>query len=487
MISKINLETYNNFLDSLELRNREEFGDDEYAYEYEEENEIEDEEKIDLRNAFFEKVYYANFDLNKNIRSVSCVQKVNYQNDYYISYRFLENYIDFLITFVDSHYSDTEYTRELLSYLLKIYNNKIMIDKYDELEYSTIDNLFVYKKIMNPYGNIADFEKYKNNYISFDYNKCYFLPCDFNFDLNNIYNSYHKKEIKKIDISSFKYKILDRESLYNLIYDKKNYHYNIPVIENSGNVKFLGFHYFTANDITSYNNPKNLRYLCCFSKNNYLLGVLKVADYELGNNKYYLGINYIDVHHSFRNLGIAKSLYRYLNINYSPETFLISSDLSDMGQSCKLDNIRKSIVTNFKNFNNKKEAYEFVTEFLPTYDYLSDADNLRTFRLYNLLSKNNCLINENYSIEKVTFYDKYYLKVTFKDSCYYLRSDTIYDIKNKKYMFLRSKSNDYIPVKCFLDYIETLNECNFKNFLKYISTPINICFDLKRNPEFNKI
>lgn len=131
-------------------------------------------------------------------------------------------------------------------------------------------------------------------------------------------------------------------------------------------VAFDGFSYFNPSDIFSYHQPENLHYIVAKATfdddSTDIVGILKIADYALTDTKKYIGLNYINVHSAYYQKGIAKELYKALDIHLNnlknetgEEPVFISSRLSEMGKKAGIDKTRDKIITSVRTFNDVKE------------------------------------------------------------------------------------------------------------------------------------
>lgn len=138
-------------------------------------------------------------------------------------------------------------------------------------------------------------------------------------------------------------------------------------------IAFDGFSYFNPSDIFSYHQPENLHYIVAKAtfedESTDIVGVLKIADYVLTDKKNYIGLNYINVHSAYYQKGIAKELYKVLDMHLNnlknetgEEPIFISSSLSEMGEKVRIDKTRNKIVKSVLTFSDIKEYTLYMTK-----------------------------------------------------------------------------------------------------------------------------
>lgn len=238
---------------------------------------------------------------------------------------------------------DDDYTATLFAKIAEEFPN-IAVDQNDYMSYSYFENSYDSLIIKDPLKE----DLYDNNV---------YMEDNLLISKNNETNFQKEFEnlIKYEGISSLEYKIMDADGLREFM--TTDHFWNHHLVGNNSN--FLGFHYFSARNVNSYMEPKNLRFAVCVANKKDIVGVIKIADYTSGDLTY-KGLNYIDVHIKYRRKGIAKGLYNVLNDYLSEDDILISSSLSNMGQEVRIDLTRKNCLTKIKNYDNINEYYKLL-------------------------------------------------------------------------------------------------------------------------------
>jgi GNAT superfamily N-acetyltransferase len=120
--------------------------------------------------------------------------------------------------------------------------------------------------------------------------------------------------------------------------------------------KFKGFHYFTPRQLYYYRyQPTSEFYAVAKNKRGWIVGAIHLQkspdDYRVW------WITYVDVHIGFRKKGIAKGLYKAINLWVKPEMIIQGSRLSKMGQEAKLYEVRDRYITRCTNVHHDQELY----------------------------------------------------------------------------------------------------------------------------------
>lgn len=184
-----------------------------------------------------------------------------------------------------------------------------------------------------------------------------------------------KKQQRKV-IKSLETIVISKENEEYFNSFKKEVSLLLTTNKPGGNVTFDGFSYFNPSDIFSYHQPENLHYIVAKAtfedESTDIVGVLKMADYALTDTKKYIGLNYINVHSSYYQKGIAKALYKALDIHLNnlknetgEEPVFISSRLSEMGEKVGIDKTRNKIIKSVRTFNDIKEYTLYKNEKQP--------------------------------------------------------------------------------------------------------------------------
>lgn len=200
-------------------------------------------------------------------------------------------------------------------------------------------------------------ENRRGYYHFFDFNPYVFTNQTDLIDA--FYNSKQKREIKKMLVETLSAAELKKE-----IYDN-NFISSISIYNDSNQLFFDGFDYFSPRDLQSSYLAKNTQFVIASVLEAYkgktrkrIVGVMKTAEYT---NAYsdYTGINYIDVHHYYRRLGISKLIYKELNNSLTDKDLVIGSMLSQMGKKTKINELRNRLVVNCPVFDSNEEFYHF--------------------------------------------------------------------------------------------------------------------------------
>lgn len=112
--------------------------------------------------------------------------------------------------------------------------------------------------------------------------------------------------------------------------DTKNY--SVPI--------YIGFRYFSPID----KEDNDFEYLLAMEDEK-IVGVLKLGTLKTDKTRY---VSYVDVAESYREKGIARTLYRELNDVVRGEKLVVNSPLTGLGKKAKLDKILKQEVVSCK-------------------------------------------------------------------------------------------------------------------------------------------
>ena len=173
-----------------------------------------------------------------------------------------------------------------------------------------------------------------------------------------IRNYYGRHEIVSVSCKALELDALDQE-----IYPS-SYPALMTYEKESGNRRFLGFHYFSPDDLRSfYRHDKRVVFICAYSEEmgntshqQKLIGVLKIV-----HNGSFWTLSYIDVHFDYRRMGIATRLYESLNQFLNEDDTLVSTSLSPQGKEAKLDVLRRSIVDKCLMFDDLSSYSEYLS------------------------------------------------------------------------------------------------------------------------------
>ena len=180
-----------------------------------------------------------------------------------------------------------------------------------------------------------------------------------------LYQLQQPKQIKEVVV--YRFQPGKEEDEYNL---KELFKHSFCIINKSNHLYYDGLDYAKPSDFSYYRLDANLVVFVAVAVfedgSKQPIGVLKIADYELSNEKNYIGLNYVTVHQSYRRKGIAVKLYEALNEylgelkESGEEVVFIASSLSEQGKQARINEVRKRIVTNCLTFDDREEYMEHI-------------------------------------------------------------------------------------------------------------------------------
>jgi len=119
----------------------------------------------------------------------------------------------------------------------------------------------------------------------------------------------------------------------------------------------MGFTYFNPSNLNQKHKDKQDIFIIAKNAMDEVVGVLNIGEYQIFPGKTYKGINYIDVHWAYRQLGIARKLFRKLNEIVKPDDIIIGGEPSEQGKKANILNVLAESINKCPCFGTMQDFY----------------------------------------------------------------------------------------------------------------------------------
>lgn len=131
------------------------------------------------------------------------------------------------------------------------------------------------------------------------------------------------------------------------------------LVEDYVNESYEGFSLFTPSN-SSYKSYEHYFFVATHKESQKVAAVLKLSRSAYDNDVW--SITWVDVHQHFRRIGLARSLYSFLNQHVTSDMIVVGTLPTNDGKNAKLQELRIKILTNCQSYGLYEDYYKIKQE-----------------------------------------------------------------------------------------------------------------------------